>query len=341
MSWIDTHKHADVRSTAAALGYEVRKRSVRTCPACGMSGRTPSLPRRPALTLTGKGRLWHPYDKCNVSLDALDLVAYHLHSVPLPQCTPEQRASVREWFEGARPAHRPSRAVERIERVSAVELSLMWRLCTPVTKSKQVREYLRSRNLIPETLDALEVCRAVRTEVTQAWWPEWWPYEQRRSTRGVFRLAVVGFDGRGNPGSMHARSICRTQSGGKVRWAVGRDAGGLLFPNAQGLALMKGRSAGVENVWIVEGLIDYLTMCQRLAYEGGCAAVFGGTSGSWSALKRIRIPARVPIWICMDPGKTGRRYVEEIRRAFPYRAVNVIDVAQVRPKGGEDGQAND
>lgn len=332
MSWIDAHKRADVRATAVALGYELSKgrRAFRPCPACGMRGRSPSE-KRHAVAVTGRGNWRHYYDQCGGNGDALDLVAYHLHGVPLPQCTPEQRATVRAWFEGGAPTTRPARAVERPRYPSAVELSLMWRLCTPVSCSPDVASYLLSRHLHPVTLDRLEVCRAVRTTRSQAWWPEWWPYEQRRSTAGTFRLAVVGFDGEGNARSMHARSIRSTQQGGKVRWAADRAAHGLLFPNPRGLALMKGHDRAAEGVWVVEGLIDYLTMSQRVAVEGHAHAVFGGTSGSWSALKRIRIPARVPIWVAMDPGETGRRYTREISSALA-RPVSVVDMGQVRPK---------
>lgn len=329
--WIDSANASDIRGIVTALGLEMGARGARSfspCPACGATQRTPSR-RRPACAIS-HNKWRHHYDKCEANGDVVDLVAYTLCSKRLSDCTATEKRTVREWFQGS--GHVQMRLpifIHRPERVPHRSLALMWGACDPVDKTPAVFQYLKhERALDPSILARLNVCRAVPRQWDMRF-PEWWPYEDAPKTSGVFRLAVCALDGKGVECGFHARAIKPTPGGGKVRWAYGYESLGLVWVNERGRMMLTGEHiASTDELWVCEGITDFLSVCQRVHVEGARAAVVGGTSGSWSALESLRLPDRVAVYVCMDPGKTGARYVDEIRRAL-VRQVAVVDMGKV------------
>lgn len=204
--------------------------------------------------------------------------------------------------------------------------------------------YLGDRGFPITALWPLDVVRIVPREHD---WPAWWPVNTWQALR-AFRLLFLAYTPDGAVASVHARRIVRYDPASglglcdacaeplpfagegptrklvercpcgwapkpKTLWPQNFNAGGLLFADAGGVALMRGDPAAPRQVLVVEGVTD--TLRAAIVAPTVPCAVIGFTSGGASALGSIRWPADAVVGVATDDDKAGEAYADEAQRA--------------------------
>lgn len=311
-SWFEDVRQAAPRvdEVASELGLYARSGRFGPCPACGADD-----PRHPACTLRHGGAGWM-CAHCKETGDALRLVAWVVTGRPKPDgpgwaavrdvcarqgwCAPAEYAGT--WVPPIRPARAPEPERPFPEEP---ELARLLAACRPVGTDPVVAEYCVRRGFGPR------LAAAALPDVYP--WPTWWGFGRAR----VWRLCVTACDAGGKVRSLHARAVVDTAEG-KTRWPAGRRCRGLLFADPLvGRRLLRRQAlrVPVRRFVVVEGITDYLAVSSRC---GDDTAVFGATSGGFSALATASIPADLPGLIWTDPDATGDRYAAEIIAALPH-----------------------
>lgn len=354
--WIGAARDAlTLPAVAAALGMQGGSRSGwGPCPACGAERRSGSDRRRLPVG-SGKPGLWRCF-ACDAGGDALDMVALALCRRRLSECDPGGRDLVRDWY-AARGACDPTptpdgrpRAVPRVELPPppepeperdyppAEEVVTLWDACrrvgTTVFPAHALdldgADFLRRRELPPMALRALDVARWLPLPDSGYPWPSWWP----GATWGPWRLAVLGYDpATGQARSLHARRVDPAGGSPKNRWPRGCRAGGLVFADPVGLAMLRGEAAP-EVVLVAEGLTDFLAFAVAAACRERRPAVLGGDGGGWAALDRVGWPRGCRVILSADPDDAGDRYVRKARAALR-EARPDLDVRRLRQPSPE------
>jgi len=179
----------------------------------------------------------------------------------------------------------------------------------PHRSDSALRWFIARRRWRPELLDEIGIARVLPLSHS---WPAWWPGAWAES----WRIAVLAYSPDGTPTSLHARAVF-PNANPKTRWPLRCSAGGLLFADGIGRAVLRGTPPGdLAALLVAEGLTDTVTAALAIAERGDRLAVLGGTSGSWGALGRVRLP-NLPIVIATDGDEAGERYVREIRAVLP------------------------
>jgi len=121
------------------------------------------------------------------------------------------------------------------------------------------------------------------------------------------------------------RCSCGWRPGRKTTWPARSGAGGMLFADRGGLAILKGKQEH-RNVLVVEGVTDLLRAA-LVAPAAGCA-VLGFTSGGARALGDIRWAPGTNLAVATDADPAGDKYADDVAAVvgIPTRRVKWIDL---------------
>lgn len=224
---------------------------------------------------------------------------------------------------GPRPAVQSGHLHPPRVRPPTDELIRWWEASQPLfgagdtPRDLEAWQLLRSKGIDPLEASTFGLVRlAPRADALRvSWWPAAWR---------THRLVVPAFEIDGTFASVHARAVGEVPRGEpKTRWPVGCAASGLLFATPPTRKLLGGSpeiAAEVSQLLFVEGLTDFLAAALDAIVCSGHGlrrAVLGITSGSLGALKRLRIPPRLPVLIATDADDAGDRYAAAIATALP------------------------
>ena len=325
--WIDELAQRPVTEVARSLSYTVSQGTIAPCPACRADKRSRSDRRAPVGTISSD--LGWKCHACQNTGNSVGFVALHmfrqllakgdrrwreLHEFVLAQglvvdSTPHEDATT----EAPRPP----------VRLPSAEVLAVWNQCVGVHQladDDAVATFLGGRKYgPPSALAALEVVRAMPASLkTPWWWPEAW-------TR-TWRLVTLAYEADGTVASMHARAVVDTDDG-KTRWPKSQrtkdgpreaEVRELLFANPLGVKLLRGEGPGELIVVVGEGLTGLLNASLQLREK--TIAVLTATSGGFSALRRVKWPAKCTVYVTTDDcdkDGTGERYARQILSCLP------------------------
>lgn len=281
----------DVADAASRLGLAHARRRWGPCPACRVDR---MADRRPPIRIA---QGWW-CNACGAHGDAVDLAAWVMLGRGTAKGDPELRR-VFEFLDGSTSRPTADRPPTEPPPPPAAELTAFLRACRPPVEDLEVKEYLRSRGIDPAGASA----GAIPTNLGARWWPCRWSR--------TWRLVVPAFDARGVVRSLHARAV-EADRDPKTRWPLGCGASGLVFADQLGRRLLRGeRSSGT--LIVAEGLIDYLHVS---AESGGTAAVIAVESGSESAIRLVRLPPDVRVYVATHADLAGDRYAQAVADAL-------------------------
>jgi hypothetical protein len=350
MGWLDEAKTVSLMAVADELDLFVHQRSVGPCPGCGEERRGRS-DKRFAIGVKPSDDAWSCF-RCGSRGDTIDLVSFTISGSKFMNLDKEDKFSVRAWFEdhglirprsgfrfGAtcspkrRTAPKPPKAIP-VVYPDRDELRDLWARCTHPIESRdpEAQKYLRGRGYSLEVLGTMDVCRILPRPNSHAW-PKWWHKGRSYSYRAV----TLGFstkDGRAR--GLHGRSVT-TRSVAKTRWHDGT-AKGLVFANPAARVHLAKRQTDCDTVVVVEGVTDFWTACQSCYSAGMPWLVFGCTSGTFVALGEAGLPQDLPVLVCTDPDKVGKRYAQEVANALPDHRVIRVPLGQMVVTGAAHGQ---
>ena len=280
--------------------------------------------------------------KCGAKGDVVDFVAQHFFQQPLRNLDKNQRSVVRDWFAeqgyctpsgvpshiqpdpSKRPVVTPA-LTQGYVRPPEEQLNDLWKQSTtvetaleqPATFADQLSKWMISRRFSPKLLDNT-ACIRILPLPNQYKYPEWFPHQWG----GIYRVAAQCFEPDGTFASIHCRSVSyakgRQPSGSKTRWPTGYEAGGLLMANTFAQSIMrKEDNVPVQGFLICEGITDYMRACEQAHREGLKLAIVAGTSGSYKALGKIKIPPKMKIYIATDSDDSGDDYASIICDQLP------------------------
>jgi len=171
---------------------------------------------------------------------------------------------------------------------------------------------LLGRGMHPKDVGHLDVARCIAPPP----WPSWW-----RPSWSAYSLIAPAFEPNGQLASIHGRAAADVGDDPKTRWPAGHTAGGLLFADVAGRAVLKGTPMLLlHGVLIVEGMTDTIAAsiwaARRVCRRGERVAVLGITSGATAALASVDFRGR-PVYVATDPDGAGERYAEEIAKSLP------------------------
>lgn len=308
------------------------------CPACNAKRRhTKTSDKRAAAGVRNDGRGWRCF-QCDVSGDALNLIAYALRGASMPKLNDAGVDEVRGWCESwlgldhaavtmplsAAATRRPELA--RPPRYpSTTEVRALWEACRPVTEVAEVTKWLTSKRLDPHAVAAADLARALHGGVRIPRWARFRADDQRFAdwfVEGYLLIAQL-VDASGRVRSVLARSV--RQSEPKSRAASGFERRGLVLacPLAcQVLALGSKPAWWPEDVAlrfeVAEGEKKWIMRSTLREHE--CApACIGIESGSWTAELAARIPDGSSVFVATDPNDAGAKYATAIVRSLVKR----------------------
>ena len=85
------------------------------------------------------------------------------------------------------------------------------------------------------------------------------------------------------------------------------------MPNRYAVKMMKGLAVDLDGVLFVEGLTDFMKCSAEVEDLDIKLAVLGGTSGSFGAISKLKIPKNLKVYIGTDPDEQGREYAKTIQ----------------------------
>lgn len=323
LRWIAEVRGRGVESIAAMLGLEPRRsRSLTPCPACGAEERGSGDHRGPiGIEREGLGWLCH---RCQAQGDAVTLAAFRITGGKSPTrdvrracaaaglCDPDPRdgAPPPTWRKLPTPA---PRAPTPPKRPPADEVEALWAACRPLAEVPEVVRYLVNARRWPAAWVAhaqlLDLARALPLDLSlPSWWPAAWA--------ATWRLVVPAFEADGRIASIHARAIDPAATP-KTLWPKDHEAGGLLFADPRGAALLRGETQELTGVLVTEGLTKTMAAALWAHQHGKPLAALGFTSGGARAFAEMRWPAGLPCYIATDSDTAGEKYAAEVREALP------------------------
>lgn len=344
-SWLDAVRGSSVLAVAVALGLKAAPArgasggSVYGCPACGEERRhAPRRDRRGAIGVRRDGRGWRCMD-CDVSGDAIDLVALVLRGKRFPELGSAAKDEVRAWFErfagldlqnvATTPVPPPPAAPAQYP--PEAEVRDFYDRCLPVDDSADVAGYLRSRNLSPGIVANFDLARALPVDFNAL--PRW--ASQRADETGPrvpwtasgHRLIVPLFDAAGTMRSVLARAI--RPAAIKSFAPAGHTRAGLVMACPFGRWLL---ATGQWPEWwslehelrvvVTEGEADFLGWATRWSDAAEYApATLAVVSGSWTSEIASRLADQTTVLVATDNDKAGDRYAQTIVDTFAGRPV--------------------
>ena len=211
-------------------------------------------------------------------------------------------------------------------RPPAGEVRALWNLARPVGDDPEVSGWLRRRSIPAAKVELGDLVRAIPRGAMVPRWAGcrsgsgWLPWST------CHRVIVRGWGAAGTCESLHARAINRNLAGlPKGMWpaAGAGSAGGLVMAEPLALLLLNGAELSWwerRDVVIAEGLPDFLSWATNYSEaDADAPAVFGVTSGSWSAGLASRIPECCRVIVATHLDRAGDRYAARIAETFSGR----------------------
>ncbi len=265
---------SDVRRVAAEIGLRGTSRRVGPCPACGAKVTSKSDSRGPVLL----GAQWRCL-LCKQGGDAVSMAGHYLGLGGAPR---------------GRSFHVAKNFVDGTTNTEIVE---------PEVRHLPIADALRGAvplDKAPPTCRDYLVSRGLTTSAPAAWLPHppaWFPLG--------YPLVVPFFSGRAELLSMQGHAIDGRQN--SKTWPRGASATGLLMldPNHARKWLKGGTKP--DELWITEGMIDYLWVAQH-----GVPTI-GVVAGSFSALKTIDFSG-IHIRSAMHADDAGTEYTTQLAK---------------------------
>lgn len=328
-----------VLGVAKRLGLEVQPARGSSgggfrCPACNAQRRhTKTSDKRAAAGVRNDGLGWRCF-QCDVSGDALNLVAYALRGKSLPELHDSGIAEVRQWCETwlgldhCAETWPPTAAVasepEPPRYPPLDEVRAFWASCGSVNDDPVVSGWLRERRALdPSVIAELDLARAIGPDEGSL--PPWAGYGGYRDkpwrswpSQGL-RLVVPLYAADGGMRSLVFRRVFDTGRDWppKSMAANGYQRAGLVMANAVARHLLEHPLAQASEMCVViqEGETDWLTGCQTWARRDE-RAVFGLVSGSWTSDLAARIPRRARVIVRTDNDAGGDQLAEPIIKSL-------------------------
>lgn len=343
LTWLERMRGVGVISVAKRLGIDVQPARGSSggsfrCPACNAERRhTKTNDKRAAAGVRNDGLGWRCF-QCDVSGDALDLVAYALRGKRLPELVDSGRAEVREWCEGwlgldhsvlAPPTAAADRAPEppKPPRYPPLdEVRALWDSCLPVVDVPEVAQWLSSKRVDPHSVADADLARALHCGVRLPRWARFRADDQRFSDwhAGGYLLIAQLVDASGVVRSVLARSV-QTGQEPKSRAASGFERRHLVLACALARQVL---ALGTKPAWwpedvplrfeIAEGEKKWLIRSTLRDPEHSPACI-GIESGSWTPELAARIPDGSSLFVATDPNDAGAKYATTILRSLQAR----------------------
>jgi hypothetical protein len=188
-----------------------------------------------------------------------------------------------------------------------------------VTQDAEVAAFLARRGLDAAEVERREIAWALRPGAEL---PAWARFRGRPWTLSGHRLIVGLVDANGDLMSVQARSVLvDVPKGEKAANPAGVDLRGLVMADARGLALLKGIAPLPREVWIAEGVPDFLTLAINWPADSSAPAVFGIAEGCWTPELAARVPMGAKVVLMTDHDANGDRYAAAIKETLAGRRV--------------------
>jgi hypothetical protein len=339
-SWIEAALALGVAQVAELLGLEpgrpIGDRPTFACPSCWAPTRhTKTKDKRGAVGLTSDLGGWRCF-QCDLSGDAVDLVAAKLAGRRLANCNAEEKVMVRQWFadRGATAATakrlvlRPRSEATPPRYPPGVEVEALWEAAGAVDDDDEVAAFLELRGLDPDHVAELDLARALPVGVVLPRWA-WGPRGGWTATG--HRLIVPLYDAIGALRSLIARAVSGSEP--KSLAPAKHSRRDLLMADGLGHQLLE---TGAAPAWwdrdvplmvaIAEGEIDFLgdaTEPEPMADSGHGPAVLGIVEGSWLTKHAERVPDGARVLISTDTDSAGDAYAKKIVLTFIDRDVEL------------------
>ena len=312
MRWLEEAKCLTFEFVAESIDMSTNQKRKRwsKCPAC-----SESLDKtgRPAIR-NYVGNRWI-CNRCQVDGDTIDLISYHLTQNDFTTC--QDKRSVRMHFINLLGKEEQMyRSIITPEVTFTYppeeELNGIMKASNHLAffRDRVVDDYFAGRGIDPKKVDARVASLQFRyRSLTQTersngkvgpWFPEFWAKK--------YPIIFPLYDNKGIMRSFQARAVDPNATK-KSQCPIGFSSGGLFFANRLALPFLHGDEVP-EELWIVEGEIDFATLSQ---YDD--TAVLGIKSGSISAMKLIRFPRSMTIYVATDNDTAGDAYAEKILKA--------------------------
>jgi 5S rRNA maturation endonuclease (ribonuclease M5) len=337
MSWLGEAKAASIPCVAAEAGLSVQRDGIRPCPACG-AVRRGGKDSRPACHAYGSRKDTFKCWACGANGDAIDLVSFVLWSRGFTDIDKDSRYAVRSWFEEAglvQPragfrrgssgpvltARKPAPGPTETE-LDKLAVMALWQASARISATRDAKSvaFLKGRGLSPAVLDVLDIARILPHPKAYTLWPLFWP--AGRALR--YRIATLAYDCDGAVAGIHARTPLPVSP--KTMWHSGRSKG-LFFCNPEARRFLAQKTTEATIAVVVEGITDFWSASSACYDSGSRWMVFGCTSGSFSLIRDLRLPASVAVVVATDPDKTGDRYAREVVQALPEHRVVRLNLA--------------
>lgn len=332
--WLHAAEKIAVTEVAQRLGLQsLKSNSWGPCFSCGALNRG-SKDKRGTIGLRTDNKGWTCH-RCDAGGSGIDLVSFHVGGSKFSGLDQLSKKKVQVWFEGEIndgipiPDEPPKL---RGSRPPVVEVQSLW---TASMKLNQVKDndtaisFLKGRNLNLGALSKSGVVR-ITPDRSKYEWPSWWPAGRSQ----LWRLIVPAFDENGKFVSLHGRAVQTPDSAPKTLWPKGFEAKGLFMPNRHAVKMLRGQATDLDGLLFVEGLTDFMKCSSEVEDLNLNLAVLGGTSGSFSAVSKLKIPKNLKIYIGTDPDEQGREYASRIQLQLPDRTTYRIPLENF--VGGSD-----
>ncbi len=332
--WIQQAEKIAVSEVATRLGLQsMRGNSVGPCPNCNALERG-SKDKRGAIGLRTDNVGWKCH-RCGAGGSGIDLVSFHVGGAKFNQLTQINKKKVQVWFEGeisdgANIFDEPKKL--RGSRPPLAEVHHLWKSSlklNEVDTDDVAIQFLKTRNLNLQALSKSGVVR-ITPERSQHKWPAWWPSGRSQ----IWRVIVPAFDENGQFVSIHGRAVQPPSSGPKTLWPKGFEAKGLFMPNRHAVKMIRGQDSDLDGLLFVEGLTDFMKCSAEVEDLNINLAVLAGTSGSFSAVSKLKIPKNIKVYVGTDPDKQGKEYANRIQLQLPGRTTYRIPLENLM--GGSD-----
>ncbi len=194
------------------------------------------------------------------------------------------------------------------QRPPKQQVHALWARCRPLDQDRETSAWASTRGLDPFTIADRDLCRALPADATVPGWAHLggapWP-------EGGYRLVLPLYDPSGRIASLHARNV-RPDAVPKGALPASYAASGLIMAEGGAAQMLAGGVWQPHDVWIAEGVPDFLTLASDFNDADDESVVLGVVSGSWSKEIADRIPEECRVVVATHDDSAGERYASTI-----------------------------
>jgi len=188
------------------------------------------------------------------------------------------------------------------------QVHALWARCRPLDQDREATAWACARGLDPFIIADRDLCRALPADASV---PSWANLGGTAWPEGGYRLVLPLYGPSGRIESLHARNV-RLDASPKGALPGGYAASGLVMADAGGAQLLAGSAWQPRQVWIAEGVPDFLTLALDFNDADDESAMLGVVSGSWSNEIAARIPEQCRVVVATHDDEAGDRYASDI-----------------------------